>query len=67
MSQHCDGHVDCEDGYDEKINCTRCQDQGMFQCPSNGACISLSMQCNGFPDCEDGYDELVDCNVCASK
>ena len=39
--KHCDGHMDCEDGYDETFDCTRCQDLGMFKCAFSWVVINF--------------------------
>ena len=64
----CDGHIDCEDGFDEidcnvKTNTTTCDD-GDFLCISNGKCIDSKLVCNQNPECPKGEDEK-DCPNCA--
>jgi Low-density lipoprotein receptor domain class A/Calcium-binding EGF domain len=68
----CDGHEDCEDGFDEM----RCSsvigelsnicDIGQFQCTSDlSKCVEPSLVCNGYPDCPKGEDEK-NCTTCSN-
>ncbi|XP_065291469.1 basement membrane-specific heparan sulfate proteoglycan core protein isoform X24 [Dermacentor albipictus] len=66
-SRRCDGHRDCNDGYDEE----NCVEQGPevpthapgFQCRPDQfvcdgrRCVDSSGRCDGKPDCADGTDE----------
>uniref|UniRef100_A0A8C4RLK4 Corin, serine peptidase n=1 Tax=Erpetoichthys calabaricus TaxID=27687 RepID=A0A8C4RLK4_ERPCA len=60
-SRRCDGQSDCDDDSDEE-KCS-CQEQGLWECPSNNVCIKHTMICDGFPDCPDLADEK-NCSSC---
>ncbi|KAG1665093.1 Transmembrane protease serine 2 [Nymphon striatum] len=50
----CDGHSDCEDGFDEQ-NCGLCN-EGEFSCQKH-QCIDKSKVCDGRQDCQNNRDE----------
>nr|XP_037289716.1 basement membrane-specific heparan sulfate proteoglycan core protein-like isoform X7 [Rhipicephalus microplus] len=68
MSRRCDGHRDCNDGYDEE-NCVHPSSQvplhhtDGFQCSSDQfacdghRCVPSASKCNGRLECADGTDE----------
>lgn len=67
----CDGHDDCEDGFDE-IGCRSLGEKEMnttcdsFQCTSDPSiCIETEAVCNEIPDCPKGEDEK-NCPTCPS-
>ncbi|XP_035280434.1 atrial natriuretic peptide-converting enzyme isoform X2 [Anguilla anguilla] len=60
-SKRCDGRMDCDDDSDEE-HCG-CKERGLWECPSNKACIKHTMICDGFPDCPDLADER-NCTIC---
>lgn len=72
-SLFCDGHSDCEDGFDEigcgfkvKIVNATCDDDE-FQCPSEPTrCLSQSEVCNDRPECPKGEDEK-NCATCPKE
>ena len=54
--KHCDGNIDCVNGYDERdCNHESCS-SGQFLC-GNGDCIKEAWVCDGDKDCEDRSDE----------
>lgn len=66
----CDGHEDCEDGFDE-IGCAGSFDNdtcdlNQYACPSNlTICVDSHDICNDRPDCPNGEDEKH-CPTCPS-
>ena len=54
---YCDTFDDCNDSSDE-INCTTCDTDQQFFCPTTNTCLSGSKRCDGVVDCDGSYDEI---------
>ena len=59
----CDGHIDCDDGSDEKASCAShvCYED-MRKCDDGLQCVQNEYWCDGEADCNDKSDE----KACAS-